>query len=73
MIIDFKLRTYGWQELAMLYAEDITPTSATKRLSNWIQQNSKLQEELAETGWHKGQRVLTPLQVQTIVKYLGEP
>ena len=25
---DFKIRTYGWQELAILYAPDLTPESA---------------------------------------------
>lgn len=70
---DFKIRTYGWQELAILYALDLTPESAGKRLSSWIRFNPKLTHELQESGWKKGQRVLTPLQVRIIIQYLGEP
>ena len=64
---NFKIRTYGWQELAILYAPDLTPESAGKRLSSWIRFNPK------QSGWKKGQRVLTPLQVRIIIQYLGEP
>ena len=70
---DFKIRTYGWQELAILYAPDLTPESAGKRLSSWIRFNPKLTHELQESGWKKGHRVLTPLQVRIIIQYLGEP
>lgn len=70
---DFKIRTYGWQELAILYAPDLTPESAGKRLSSWIRFNPKLTHELQESGLKKGQRVLTPLQVRIIIQYLGEP
>lgn len=70
---NFKIRTYGWQELAILYAPDLTPESAGKRLSSWIRFNPKLTHELQESGWKKGQRVLTPRQVQILIKYLGEP
>ncbi len=69
----FKIKAYGWQELAILYAPDLTPESAGKRLSNWVRFNTKLTRELQETGWKKGQRVLTPLQVSIIIRYLGEP
>ena len=70
---NFKIRTYGWQELAIPYAPDLTPESAGKRLSSWIRFNPKLTHELQESGWKKGQRVLTPLQVRIIIQYLGEP
>lgn len=70
---NFKIRAYGWQELAILYAPDLTPESAGKRLSSWIRFNPKLTHELQESGWKKGQRVLTPLQVGIIIQYLGEP
>ena len=45
---DFKIRTYGWQELAILYAPDLTPESAGKRLSSWIRFNP----EKGTTGSH---------------------
>ena len=72
-INDFKIRTYGWQELAILYAPDLTPESAVKRLGLWVRHNQKLCNELIDTGWKRGNRVLTPLQVQVILHYLGEP
>ena len=73
IINDFKIRSYGLQELAQLYAPDLTPESATKRLSIWMRHNHQLWDELLEAGWKPGNRVLTPLQVQVILRYLGEP
>lgn len=74
MIINgFHIRSYGWQELAILYAPDLTKESAGKRLSKWIGENRQLQEALIQTGWQKGKRLLTPLQVKVIVEFIGEP
>lgn len=73
IINNFPIRSYGWQELAILYAPDLTKESAGKRLSNWIGANRSLQEALIQAGWKKGKRLLTPLQVKVIVEYLGEP
>lgn len=72
-INEFKIRTYGWQELAVCYAPNLTPESAGKRLSAWVKQNPSLTEALQQAGWRRGQKVLTPLQVQRVVEYLGEP
>lgn len=72
-INEFKIRAYGWQELAILYAPNLTPESAGKRLTMWVKQNHDLSEALQQAGWRRGQRVLTPLQVQRVVEYLGEP
>ena len=35
--------------------------------------NPELKAELQGNGWRKGKKMLTPLQVRTIVQYLGEP
>lgn len=70
---NFIIRAYGWQELAILYAPDLTPESAAKRLTAWVNVNPALPQALEAVGWRKGQRVLTPLQVKTIVDYIGEP
>lgn len=72
-INDFKITAYGWQELALLYAPNLTPASAAKRLGMWITENKQLQNDLVAAGWKKGKRLLTPRQVQLIVEYLGEP
>lgn len=69
----FKIRSYGWQELALLYGEGLTPESSTKRLSKWVQVNPSLTDELEQCGWKKGKKILTPIQVQVIVRFLGEP
>lgn len=69
----FEIRSYGWKELACLYAPDLQPASATKLLHRWIAGNKKLQRALAQAGWRKGMRGLTPRQVGLIVQCLGEP
>ena len=32
MLNEFEVRSYGWQELAVLYGPDLMPASAGKRL-----------------------------------------
>lgn len=68
-----QLRTYGWQELAILYAPGLTPHSASKRLTRWVVINKNLYEDLIRSEWVKGTRILPPSQVEIIMKYLGEP
>lgn len=73
MYDQFEIRSYGWQELAILYAPGLVPNSAAKRLTKWILIDHKLCEQLIQVGWKKGNRVLTPLQVRFIVDSLGQP
>ena len=70
---EFQIRSYGWQELAVLYGAGITPESATKRLSSWVADNASLYRELELHGWKKGKKTLTPIQVSTIIRFLGTP
>ena len=35
MLNEFEVRSYGWQELAVLYGPDLMPASAGKRMSKW--------------------------------------
>lgn len=72
-INEFKIRSYGWQELGMLYGPDLTKQSAGKRLTAWVNKNSVLLNALMDKGWAKGAKILTPVQVEVIVQYLGEP
>lgn len=72
-INDFPLRSYGWQELAVLYNPQVTPQSAAKSLSHWVKKNPGLSDALRSTGWRPGLRSLTPLQVKLLVRFLGEP
>jgi hypothetical protein len=69
----FPIRIYGWTELALLYNPELKPESAVKRLRRWVDKNHELRAGLKRTGWQKGSKLLTPLQVKTIVEYLGEP
>ena len=73
MMDEFEVRSYGWQELAVLYGPDLMPASAGKRLSKWVGADPVLETELQGYGWRKGKKTLTPRQVKTIVQFLGEP
>ena len=42
-------------------------------VSQWVGVNPELKTELQGNGWRKGKKMLSPLQVRTIVQYLGEP
>lgn len=70
---NFTQKSYGWQELAILYAPGLTPHSASQRLTRWVKKNEELYRVLLQAGWVKGNRILSPMQVGIIVKYLGEP
>lgn len=52
---------------------DLTPHSASKRLTQWVVINKELHERMIRSGWAKGCRILSPLQVGIIVDFLGEP
>lgn len=69
----FKIRSYGFQELAQHYLPYIQPRSASARLKAWIRRNKKLSDRLDQVGFMKGCRVLTPEMVKIIVGMIGEP
>ena len=69
----FIILTYSYTEIAMNYLRHLTPDYASKQLRRWIRHNKQLQQELTASGWISGQRLLTPLQVTILVRYLGEP
>lgn len=68
-----KDRIYGHAELAMLYFKNIQPKSASTQLSRWIRRDEELWEELLFAGYHKGQKVYTPLQTAILFDHLGDP
>ncbi|MFQ9022115.1 MAG: DUF4248 domain-containing protein [Parabacteroides merdae] len=49
------------------------PEVASRRLKQWIVGNPVLLDSLTENGWTASRRVLTPKQVEQIVRVLGEP
>ena len=73
IVNEFEIRSYGWQELAVLYGPDLMPASAGKRLSKWVGVNPELKAALQANGSTKGKKKLTPLPVRTIVLFLGAP
>jgi hypothetical protein len=70
---DFLIRAMGFGELARLYSPNVTHAAARNTLRNWIKRNRSLEKELRNCGFVKGNRLLTPLQVGLIIKYLGSP
>ena len=70
---DMDIVAMSKQELAQMYAPDLTPHAAVNRLMTWIHHHPTLTEELHRTGYRKTARVFTPRQVHLIVDYLGEP
>lgn len=69
----FRIKAYGFAELALLYNPGVTADAATKRLRGWMRRSLPLSGELTTLGWQKGARYLTPAQVEAIVRFLGEP
>ena len=47
---EFQQKTYRWQELAVLYAPDLTPHAASKRLTKWVLINKELYKCLIRSG-----------------------
>jgi hypothetical protein len=69
----FRIKTYGFGELAQLYLPDATPMSASNRLRVWIRRNKTLTARLHDLGYVKKARLLTPEMVKEIVALIGEP
>jgi len=70
----FRLREYGRTELAQLYAPDITPEAAWRKLRSWMDIHPTLGSTLATMGYDpRRQRSFTPAQVRVITEALGEP
>lgn len=69
----FRIKTYGYAELAQYYMPTVTKKSASVQFRRWILKNKDLQENLKKSGFIPGQRILTPLQVRIIIAHFGEP
>jgi hypothetical protein len=69
----FKIKSYGYGELALLYFPNSTKKSASVQFRRWIVFNEKLINDLKEVGYKKGQKLLTPKQVSILTNYLGIP
>lgn len=69
----FKVRAYGYGELAQLYFPNISKKSATWQLRKWIVSDGNLCKSLLNSGYKKGARLLKPSQVRLIIDRFGEP
>ncbi len=69
----FRIKSYGYGELAQLYFPNISKKSASWQLTKWINENEVLTELLIKFGKKKRQKILSPIQVEQIIKILGEP
>ncbi|OYU95840.1 MAG: hypothetical protein CFE21_10735 [Bacteroidetes bacterium B1(2017)] len=69
----FKVRAYGFGELAQLYFPNITKKSASAQMRKWISNAKKLIKNLEKNGYKSGNRLLTPVQVKILVDEFGEP
>ena len=71
---NFKIKTYGKSELAMLYFPDAqSKIGALHNLHYWISRNKKLVVELNNCGAPAKAKFYTPREVMLIVEQLGEP
>jgi hypothetical protein len=68
----FKIRSYGYGELAMLYFPYSTKKSASVQFRKWIKKDPLI-TELIKYGFLPGNKILTPKQVLIITVHLGEP
>ncbi len=69
----FEIRAYGLSELAQLYNPNVQARSAVRILQQWIDRYPGLRVRLTEAGMVYRTRILTPMQVEMIVKALGTP
>lgn len=59
--------------LAQQYFPQSKRHSAVTQLRRWVVRCKPLQLRLEELSFRKGQRMLTPLQHEAIIVFLGEP
>ncbi len=69
----FRVRAYGFGELAQLYFPNIMKRSASATLKNWIKENQELHESLNNLGFYPGKRILSPKMVYEIIVKFGIP
>ncbi len=69
----FKIKSYGYGELAQLYFPNISKKSASAQLRRWIKLSNTVLPMLQTLGYKPGTRLLTPAHVKVIVDEFGEP
>ena len=69
----FRIKSYGYGELAQLYFPNISKKSASAQLRRWIKLSETVLPMLKSHGYKPGLRLLTPAHVKVIVEEFGEP
>ena len=69
----FKIKSYAYCELALLYFPNSTKKSASTQFGRWVQKNKTLQKNLYDSGYKPRQKILTPCQVKILTNCFGEP
>lgn len=69
----FRIRSYGFGELAQLYFPNISKKSASAQLRRWIRTSKTVLPLLENLGYKIGNRLLTPAHVKVLVEEFGEP
>ncbi len=69
----FKIKSYGFGELAQMYFPRISKKSAAAQFRRWIRMSKMVLPMLKNSGYKIGNRLLTPAQVKVLVDEFGEP
>ncbi len=69
----FKIKSYGFGELAQMYFPSISKKSAAAQFRKWIRTSKTVLPMLENLGYKIGNRLLTPAHVKVLVDEFGEP
>ena len=69
----FKLRMYGFSELAREYKPNLTKASASNYFHKLIKENPELEQKLLNANYKPKMQTLSPLMVSVFVDFLGKP
>jgi hypothetical protein len=69
----FKIKSYGFGELAQMYFPSISKKSAAAQFRRWIRTSKTVLPILENLGYKIGNRLLTPAHVKVLVDEFGEP
>jgi len=69
----FRIRSYGFGELAQMYFPSISKKSAAAQFRRWIRSSTTVLPMLENLGYKIGNRLLTPAHVKVLVDEFGEP
>ena len=69
----FRIKSYGFSQLAQMYYPDRDYQSATRLFRSELRETRGLWTAMVAAGYKDYTKLLTRSQVKTIVDFLGEP